>query len=175
MGTEAHRVGARQLATRVGKALRGAGLRLVTAESCTGGWLAQEITAIDGSSDWFDRGFIAYSDEAKQEMLGVQAATLATHGAVSEAVVREMALGALARSRAHVSAAVSGIAGPAGGTPVKPVGTICLSWAGVGCVAWSRTAHYLGSRRVVRQHTVIAALAGLLEHLSAIGQGWSDG
>ena len=162
--------GARQLAIRVGQALRDAGQRLVTAESCTGGWLAQEITAIAGASNWFDRGFITYSDEAKREMLGVQAATLKSQGAVSEAVVREMALGALARSRAQIGVAVSGIAGPGGGTPAKPVGTVCLSWASVDGGVWSRTAYYQGSRRRIRQRSVIAALAGLLEHLSATDQ-----
>ena len=176
MGSRAgSRVGARQLATRVGKTLRGAELRLVTAESCTGGWLAQEITAIAGSSAWFDRGFIAYSDESKQEMLGVQGGTLAVHGAVSEAVVREMALGALARSRAHFSVAVSGIAGPTGGTAHKPVGTVCMCWASIDCPAHSHTAHYRGNRRAVRQQAVIAALTGLLQHLGAIGQEGSLG
>ena len=101
-----------RLAVEVGALLQKTGVRLATAESCTGGWVAQAITAVPGSSAWLDRGFVTYSNEAKVEMLGVEAAVLAQHGAVSEAVVRQMAAGAVRHSRAHVSVAISGIAGP---------------------------------------------------------------
>src|SRR5512146_130710 len=110
------------LATRVGAQLKAQGMMLAAAESCTGGWVAQALTAIAGSSEWFERGFVTYSDAAKQERLGVNAATLAAHGAVSEHTAREMAAGALARSRAQVALAITGIAGPSGGTAQKPVG-----------------------------------------------------
>src|SRR5665647_2559878 len=115
------------LATLVGARLKVQSLMLATAESCTGGWVAQVATAIAGSSDWFERGFVTYSNAAKQEMLGVGAGTLAKYGAVSEQTAREMAAGALAHSRAQVAVAITGIAGPAGGSPDKPVGTVCLS------------------------------------------------
>src|SRR5215831_857510 len=117
------------LARRVGSRLRRRGLMLATAESCTGGWIAQAVTSVAGSSDWFERGFVTYSNEAKKEMLGVRAATLSRHGAVSEEAAREMASGALKRSGAHVAIAVTGIAGPGGGTREKPVGTVCFAWA----------------------------------------------
>ncbi|MDE2311380.1 MAG: nicotinamide-nucleotide amidohydrolase family protein, partial [Betaproteobacteria bacterium] len=116
------------LAAQVGGLLKAQGLMLATAESCTGGGVAQAITDVAGSSAWFERGFIAYSNQAKQQMLGVSEATLNQHGAVSEATVREMAAGALQRSGAHVALAVSGIAGPDGGTPDKPVGTVWFAW-----------------------------------------------
>src|SRR5690554_6953072 len=112
-----------RLAERVGRALMRAGATLVTAESCTGGWVAQAVTAIAGSSAWFDRGFVTYSNAAKSEMLGVPEALIRDHGAVSEPVARAMAEGALAHSRARAAVAITGIAGPGGGTPEKPVGT----------------------------------------------------
>src|SRR5450759_1969997 len=110
------------LAALVGARLRDQGMLLATAESCTGGWVAQAVTAIAGSSDWFERGFVTYSDAAKREMLGVSARTLAARGAVSEETAREMAIGALAHSRARVALAITGIAGPGGGSPEKPLG-----------------------------------------------------
>src|SRR5512135_3018157 len=116
------------LAMQVGAGLKARGLMLATAESCTGGWVAQAVTAIAGSSDWFDRGFVTYSDAAKQEMLGVSAGTLGRHGAVSEHTAREMAAGALAHSRAQVALAITGIAGPGGGSSEKPVGMVCFAW-----------------------------------------------
>src|ERR1035437_4219013 len=115
------------LATLVGAKLRAKGLMLTTAESCTGGWVAQAVTAIAGSSAWFERGFVTYSDAAKQEMLGVSARTLAAHGAVSEQTARKMAIGALAHSHAQVALAITGIAGPDGGSAEKPVGTVCFA------------------------------------------------
>ncbi len=118
-----------ELAARVGEALKAQGLMLSTAESCTGGWIAQALTAVPGSSNWFERGFVTYTYISKREMLGVSQDTLSTHGAVSEQTVREMVTGALANSHAQIAVSVSGTAGPAGGTPDKPVGTVCFAWA----------------------------------------------
>jgi nicotinamide-nucleotide amidase len=137
---------------------------LVTAESCTGGWIAKVCTDRAGSSAWFDRGVVTYSNAAKHELLGVPEALIAQHGAVSRPVVEAMAAGALAHSAARYSVAVSGIAGPSGGTPDKPVGTVWLAWgtpAGVSAVC----AHFSGDREQVRAATVAAALRGLLERL----------
>ncbi|MCL6556603.1 MAG: nicotinamide-nucleotide amidohydrolase family protein [Burkholderiales bacterium] len=150
------------LSARVGSALKARGLWLVTAESCTGGWLGQAITAVPGSSQWYERGFITYTNRAKEEMLGVSPDTLARHGAVSEAVVAEMAQGALAKSPADVSVAISGIAGPGGATPGKPVGTVCMAWATREGELRLRTFHFEGDRAAVRRQAVAAALEGLL-------------
>ncbi|HEY9101890.1 nicotinamide-nucleotide amidohydrolase family protein, partial [Chitinimonas sp.] len=117
------------LAEQLGKALLARGWRVTAAESCTGGGIASAITDIAGSSGWFDMGWVTYSNEAKQRLLGVAPTTLAEHGAVSEPVVREMALGALQAAGADLAVAVSGVAGPSGGTPAKPVGTVCLAIA----------------------------------------------
>src|SRR5476649_543859 len=117
------------LATLLGARLRAKGLMLTTAESCTGGWVAQAVTAIAGSSDWFERGFVTYSNAAKQEMLGVSGGTLLTHGAVSEQTAREMVTGALAHSKAQIGLAITGVAGPTGCSPEKPVGMVCFAWA----------------------------------------------
>ena len=153
------------LARRVGERLAASGQLLATAESCTGGWVAQAITAIAGSSDWFDRGFVTYSNEAKQEMLGVRAETLKRHGAVSEETAREMAQGALSRSKATLALAVTGIAGPAGGTPAKPVGTVCFAWASRQSTR-AETLRFAGDRESVRQQSVIHALEGVLKTLA---------
>jgi nicotinamide-nucleotide amidase len=155
------------LATLVGTRLNERRLKLATAESCTGGWIATAITAVSGSSAWFERGFVTYSNEAKQESLGVASDTLSKHGAVSEAVAREMAQGALGRSHAQVSVAVTGVAGPTGGTPDKPVGTVCLAWAGPGGAVGSVTRNFAGDREQVRRQSVLAALQGLLERLES--------
>ena len=154
------------LAERLGGVLSGRREWLACAESCTGGWVAQSITAIAGSSAWFDRGFVTYSNAAKVEMLGVSEATLARHGAVSEAVARAMAQGALAHSRADWTLAITGIAGPGGGSPEKPVGTVCFAWAGreAGCLAQTRV--FSGERAAVREQSVRHALAGLLDLLA---------
>jgi nicotinamide-nucleotide amidase len=127
-----------KLAERLGQRLLERGECLAAAESCTGGWLAQSVTAIAGSSAWFDRGFVTYSNAAKIDMLGVPENTLNRHGAVSEAVARAMAQGALAHSRADWTVAITGIAGPGGGSPEKPVGTVCFAWASKqgGCEAF---------------------------------------
>lgn len=153
------------LATRVGAKLKAQGAMLATAESCTGGWVAQAITAIAGSSDWFERGFVTYSNEAKQEMLGVSAATLSERGAVSEQTAREMAEGALAHSRAQVAVAVTGIAGPGGGSPEKPVGTVCFAWGLKEGTHGAETRRFDGDRESVRQQSVIVALQGVLDLL----------
>jgi nicotinamide-nucleotide amidase len=153
------------LAARVGAALKARGAMLATAESCTGGWVAQCVTSVAGSSDWYDRGFVTYSNVSKEEMLGVRRTTLDAHGAVSEETAREMATGALERSRAALAVAVTGVAGPAGGTPAKPVGTVCFAWAASGGRPRSATRVFAGTRAGVRRQSVIAALEGALEEL----------
>jgi nicotinamide-nucleotide amidase len=153
-----------RLAALAGAKLKAKGERLVTAESCTGGWVAQAVTSISGSSDWFERGFVCYSNESKEELLGVGRATLERHGAVSEEAARAMALGALARSRGSVSLAVTGVAGPTGGTAAKPVGMVCLAWAGRRG-ARSETRQFDGDRESVRRQSVVRALEGLVEML----------
>ncbi len=152
-----------QLANEVAQLLRQQQLRLAVAESCTGGWVAMVLTGIPGSSAWFDRGFVTYSNQAKQQMLGVQAATLQTYGAVSEQTVAEMARGALTASDADLSLAISGIAGPGGGTPEKTVGTVCFAWQlrqGETVIA---TVWFPGDRQAVRRQAVEYALQKLLE------------
>jgi nicotinamide-nucleotide amidase len=151
------------LAAQVGGMLKSHGLMLVTAESCTGGGVAQAITEIAGSSGWFERGFVTYANAAKVEMLGVSPETLNIHGAVSEATVREMAEGALRHSHAHISLAVSGVAGPDGGTPEKPVGTVWFAWSMRNGATRARLHHLAGSRAEIRAQSVRIALQGLLE------------
>jgi nicotinamide-nucleotide amidase len=154
-----------ELSNRVGKALAARKQMMAAAESCTGGWIGQAITMVPGSSRWFDRGFVTYTNEAKQEMLGVGAETLRAFGAVSEQTVREMVAGALARSRAQIAVAVSGIAGPDGGSPSKPVGTVMLAWGEKGGAVEALATHFAGDRDAVRRATVLAALEGLLARL----------
>ncbi len=156
-----------QLAEQVGVALKSRALMLATAESCTGGWIGAAITAVPGSSDWYERGFITYAYVAKREMLGVKSKTLQKFGAVSEQTISEMVAGALAASYAHVAVAVSGTAGPAGGTPEKPVGTVCLAWAIRGGEPIVETRHFEGDRDAVRRQSVERALVGVLELLGA--------
>lgn len=155
------------LARELGAALLTRGEWLTAAESCTGGWLAQSVTAIAGSSAWFERGFVTYSNAAKVEMLGVPETTLARHGAVSEATARAMAQGALTHSRADWSVAITGVAGPTGGSPEKPVGTVCFAWGWKdgGCEA--QTCHFAGDRAAVREQSVRHALLGLLARLGS--------
>jgi nicotinamide-nucleotide amidase len=138
---------------------------LATAESCTGGGIAAALTDLAGSSQWFDRGFVTYSNQAKQDMLGVTDAALASYGAVSEIVVAEMVTGALAHSGAQVVVAVSGIAGPGGATSDKPVGMVCLAWQVTGSEPVVRTEFFSGDRVAVRAKTVECALRGVLELL----------
>ena len=155
------------LADRLGRELLNRGEWLATAESCTGGWVAQAVTAIAGSSTWFDRGFVTYSNAAKVEMLGVPETTLERHGAVSEATARAMAQGALKNSRADWAVAITGIAGPTGGTPEKPVGMVCFAWAqrDGGCEAL--TCHFAGTRTEVREQASRLALSGALKRAMA--------
>jgi len=150
------------LAGELGRLLEARRWRVSTAESCTGGLIGGAITDVAGSSAWFDRGFVTYSNEAKIEMLGVRADTLAAHGAVSEATAAEMVEGALARSRSDAAVAVTGIAGPAGGSPGKPVGTVCFGWVTRGGPVETATRHFDGDRAAVRASTVVVALEGLL-------------
>ena len=156
------------MAIQIGSALKSHGLVLATAESCTGGAVASAITDIAGSSEWFERGFITYSNEAKCEMLGVAQDTLMRYGAVSEAVVREMVAGALYHSRAQVALAVSGIAGPAGGTPDKPVGTVWFAWGIKGGQCVVRLHHLSGNRAEIRTQSVCIAFQGVLALLDQI-------
>lgn len=142
------------------------GWKLATAESCTGGLIAAHCTDVPGSSDWFERGFVTYSNAAKTELLGVDAALIATHGAVSEPVVRAMARGALAHSCAQVAVAVTGIAGPGGGSADKPVGTVWLAWATATRLE-STCQLFAGDRRAVREASVAYALAGVCQWAEA--------
>jgi len=152
-----------QLARELGDALLARGWMVATAESCTGGWVGQLLTAIPGSSAWFERGFITYANAAKQEMLGVPAETLETWGAVSEETASAMAAGALAHSHAQATLAISGVAGPGGGTPQKPVGLVCYGWALADGTRMSSTCRLDGDREEIRSRAVAAALRGLIE------------
>ena len=161
-----------ELVTALAELLRARGALMATAESCTGGLIAGACTELAGSSDWFDRGFVSYSNAAKADLLGVDAGLIAAQGAVSEPVARAMASGALARSPAALAVAVTGVAGPGGGSAAKPVGMVWLAWA------WRDAAgalqvdtllqHFDGDRSAVRQATVVAALQGLLARAQAL-------
>lgn len=150
------------LAQQVGDALQARHLMLATAESCTGGWIAKMITDIPGCSAWFDCGMAAYSYEAKQALLGVRPETLTEHGAVSRETVLEMVSGALVTSGASIAVAVTGIAGPGGGTADKPVGTVWVGWKRRGGYPRAELFHFEGDREAVRRQTVAASLRGLL-------------
>jgi nicotinamide-nucleotide amidase len=156
-----------EIALAGGRILRQKGLMLTVAESCTGGWIAQAITSIEGSSGWFERGFVTYTNISKREMLGVSATTLARQGAVSEATVRAMAEGALAHSHADVALAVTGIAGPGGGSAERPVGTVWIAWAGKHRDTIASRYSFTGERAQVRRQSVVAALAGMIDFLGA--------
>jgi nicotinamide-nucleotide amidase len=154
------------LARRVGERLLSHGARVVTAESCTGGWLSKCLTDVAGSSDWVECGFVTYSNAAKMRDLGVAAETLRRHGAVSEAVVREMAQGALRVSGAQVAASISGVAGPTGGTPEKPVGTVWFGIAvqqGGSILITAHGEHFGGDREAIRRASVEYALELILK------------
>jgi nicotinamide-nucleotide amidase len=153
------------LAAKTGRRLLRAKAMLVTAESCTGGWVAQALTSIAGSSAWFERGFVTYSNAAKREMLGVSRKTLQEHGAVSEETAREMAAGALKRGGGTIALAVTGVAGPGGGSAAKPVGMVCFAWAAKRRRPRSETRRFRGGREAVRRHSVVRALEGVLELL----------
>lgn len=152
------------LVGELAQALLARGWQLATAESCTGGLIAGACTEIAGSSAWFERGFVSYSNQAKSEMLGVDAALIAAHGAVSEAVARAMAHGAVVHSAAQCSLAVTGVAGPDGGTPAKPAGTVWFGWC-VNGQTQAECIQFSGGRAAVRQATLQHALAGLLQRL----------
>ncbi len=153
------------LARRVGEACRRRTVMVATAESCTGGGIAEAITRIGGSSGWFERAFVTYTNRAKVEMLGVSAATLDRFGAVSEAVACEMACGALSHSPADLAVAVTGIAGPTGGSAEKPVGLVWFAWTHRGGPVQARRFVFAGDRAAVREQTVAVALQGLLDLL----------
>ena len=154
-----------QMVAQVGAALQAHGMMLATAESCTGGGVASAVTEIAGSSGWFDRGFVTYSNQAKIDMLGVSPDTLARFGAVSEAIVREMVDGALRRSQSQVALAVSGIAGPGGGTIEKPVGMVWFAWGIRDDVCVARLHQFAGNRAEIRAQAVRIALQGVCELL----------
>jgi nicotinamide-nucleotide amidase len=152
----------RQLAYRLSRSCLAQQQMLMTAESCTGGWIAKICTDLPGSSGWFEQGFVTYSNRAKETMLGVSAETLSEHGAVSEAVVLEMAAGALEHGNGNLAVAISGIAGPGGGTHFKPLGTVWIAWQHKGSAATARRFHFDGDRAAVRFQAVEAALEGLI-------------
>ena len=154
------------LAASVAAEFKTHGRVLATAESCTGGWIAKICTDLAGSSEWFERGLVTYSNEAKQELLGVRAADIYRHGAVSEVVAAAMARGAVANSRADCAVAVSGIAGPGGGSPDKPVGTVCLGWALPDDGIETEAHLFAGDRDAIRRASVGQALTGLLDRLA---------
>ncbi len=152
-----------QLAHDLGEKLLVRGWMLATAESCTGGWVGQLLTSLPGSSQWYERDFITYADTAKIEMIDVPEATLAAHGAVSEETASAMASGALTHSHAQAALAISGIAGPSGGTPQKPVGLVCYGWALTDGTIMSSTCRLGGDREEIRSRAVAAALRGLID------------
>lgn len=154
-----------KLAEQLGQVLSAAEYRLVTAESCTGGGIAKICTEVAGSSAWFDCAWVTYSNQSKQDLLGVSAQTLLEHGAVSEATVVEMVQGALKRAKAQVAIAVSGIAGPTGGTVYKPVGTVCIAWLIFGQEVQAKTFYFQGDRSKIRDSAVAEALRYLLSLL----------
>ena len=156
------------LLQEVAKALRARGEMMCTAESCTGGLIAARCTDLAGSSEWFERGFVTYSNAAKQELLNVPGEVLAVHGAVSEPVARAMAQGALQHAKAQWAVAVTGVAGPSGGSVDKPVGTVWIAWAGPNCLD-SSCFLFEGDRQQVRQQTVDQALWGLQQRLAGSG------
>ena len=154
------------LAIELGAALKARGFVLALAESCTGGMLAEAVTSVAGSSAWFDRGFVTYSNQSKMEMLGVSAETLEKHGAVSEEVAAEMALGSLKNSQAHIAGSVTGIAGPDGGSADKPVGTVCFAWATTYKPTIVSTQHFTGSRQQIRQQAAAFLMQQLMQSLN---------
>ena len=156
------------LATELGAALKGRAYMLALAESCTGGMVAQTVTSLAGSSAWFDRGFVTYSNQSKIDMLGVLAQTLETFGAVSEEIATEMALGALKHSQAHIAGSITGIAGPEGGTVDKPIGTVCFAWAETNKPTTFTTKKFDGNREEIRQQATAFLMQQLIERLKLL-------
>ena len=154
-----------RLSVEVGIRLKKRRWMLATAESCTGGWVAEAVTAIAGSSEWFERGFVTYSNAAKHEMLGVATELIERHGAVSEEVARAMAVGALRHSRAQIALSITGVAGPSGGSVDKPVGLVCFGWATGNLTQVVETKRFSGDREAVRRAAVQHALQGVLAEL----------
>lgn len=153
-------------ATQLGQSLKTSGFMLVMAESCTGGMVAEAITSVAGSSAWFDRGFVSYSNAAKIDMLDVSSKTLEKFGAVSEQTAAEMAIGALINSEAQIAGSITGIAGPDGGSPEKPVGTVCFAWTGKNLPVTTCTHWFEGNRESVRKQATIFMMVGLIERLN---------
>ncbi|HEY0267639.1 MAG TPA: CinA family protein [Methyloradius sp.] len=153
------------LASRLGELFKSEQRILALAESCTGGLCSNLVTDIAGSSAWFDSGYITYSNQAKIEILGVSDITLKSYGAVSEQTAIEMALGCLRNGRVNIAASITGIAGPTGGTPDKPVGTVCFAWVGLGLPTVSKTEHFNGNRQKIREQSASTALQGLISLL----------
>jgi nicotinamide-nucleotide amidase len=156
-----------QLALELGHCLKKRGLTLVTAESCTGGGLAYFITEIPGSSEWFEQGFVTYSNYSKETLLNVKKETLKQHGAVSQQVAREMAEGALANSQAGVAIAITGIAGPGGGTVEKPAGTVWFGVSGAGSNTITEIQHFTGDRHAVREQAILFGIQKLIGEMSS--------
>lgn len=155
----------RDLAAEVGNALLDQNARIVTAESCTGGWVSELLTQVPGSSAWFDAGYVTYSNAAKQRMLGVSQSILDLKGAVSESVVAQMAEGALKDADADIAVAISGVAGPDGGTESKPVGTVWFAWAIRNQPTVTCLSFFSGDRQTIREQSVVQALQGVLAYL----------
>lgn len=155
-----------QLAFEIGQQLKKRQWKLVTAESCTGGGLAYFLTDVPGCSDWFERGFVTYSNLAKQELLGVKTETLTKHGAVSQPVAYDMAEGALKHSAAQVSISITGIAGPSGGSLQKPVGTVWFGWAGIHADTVTEVRYFSGDRHEIREQAIQVALEELMAFIS---------
>jgi nicotinamide-nucleotide amidase len=158
-----------EAAVALGHALRARGWTIACAESCTGGMVCRALTEIGGSSDWFERGFVTYSNAAKSDLLGVSADTLKAHGAVSEPAAGEMAEGALARSRAQLALSITGIAGPGGAVPGKPIGTVCFGWSALDAETRTETVRFTGDRGMVRARAALHALRRARERLAEIG------
>lgn len=156
-----------ELVQRIAAVLRAKSARLAVAESCTGGWIGKVLTDLPGSSEWFGYGVVSYSDEAKRDLLHVAEETLAAHGAVSQEVAEQMATGARLASAAEIAVAVTGIAGPDGGSAAKPVGTVWFAWAGPGVQLISERRRFIGDREAIRRQTVHAALEGVYKQLTA--------
>jgi nicotinamide-nucleotide amidase len=157
-----------ELAEKLGSILRKRNLHIAVAESCTGGGLSSAITDVAGSSEWFDRGFVTYTNRAKQDMLGVSSTVISVHGAVSQETVCAMAEGVITNSNADVSVAISGIAGPGGGSPEKPVGTVWIAWADTMQPIHAQCYFFKGDRAAVREQSVLVALEGLIQRCSTI-------